>query len=252
MVKRRAVSKADKAIQPETLPVLYKTLVPLTKERHGGYYLSETRRYDFASMVNAIPIMLDEFPVALKSYPIVMAPGVVPTPVALVGAAVGRNDYVNADGTWTEGSYIPAYVRRYPFAFLRESETSDRNILCADLSSVQFETQGAPERALFDDDGPAAALTRIMDFCNRFEKTVQRTRLAMEEAQALDLFDASAVNVSRDGKTMKIDGFQIISEEKLRKLPDDTLAGLARRGVLTLFSAHHLSLTNFSSFGALA
>ncbi|MEL7404595.1 MAG: SapC family protein, partial [Pseudomonadota bacterium] len=51
------------------------------------------------------------------------------------------------------------------------------------------------------------------------------------------------------GKSVKVEGFQIISEEKIRKLSDSDLAGLARRGVLNIFAAHHMSLTNFSSLG---
>lgn len=78
----------------------------------------------------------------------------------------------------------------------------------------------------------------------------QRTRLAMEEAVKLDLIQPSTVTISKGGKSYKVDGFQIISEEKLRALPDDILAELARRGVLTIYAAHHLSLTNFSNFGS--
>jgi len=57
------------------------------------------------------------------------------------------------------------------------------------------------------------------------------------------------VTITRGGEKRKVDGFAIISEEKLRKLDDKTLAGLARRGVLTIYAAHQLSLANFSSFG---
>ncbi|WP_299871997.1 SapC family protein [uncultured Sulfitobacter sp.] len=251
MVKRRAVSKADKELQPDRLPMLYKTLVPLTAERQSGTYLSPERDYAFANMVNAIPVTTDEFAPAMRNYPIVLAGGDVPTPVALVGFETGRNDHVDADGHWAKGAYIPAYLRRYPFAYVRESNTSDRNILCADLSSVIFDTKGAPDRALFEEDGqPGTLLKNVMDFCNRYDIATQRTRLAMEEAIKFDLIEDSTVTVSRGEKTLKVDGFRVISEEKLRALPDDVLAGLARRGVLNIYAAHHLSLTNFSSFGS--
>ena len=68
MVQRRAVNRADKELQPETLPTLYKTLVPLTAERHGGYFVSEDRSYDYAATTNAIPITVDEFPQAMRNY----------------------------------------------------------------------------------------------------------------------------------------------------------------------------------------
>lgn len=251
MVQRRAVSRADKEIQAETLPTLYKTLVPLTAERHGTYFLSKDRSYDYAADTNAIPITADEFPQAMRHYPIVLAGADSPTPVALVGFSAGRNDYIQADGSWAEGAYVPAYLRRYPFAYVREAKDVDRNILCADLSSMIFSTHGDEDRALFKDGKPSQILTNVMDFSNRYESALQRTRIAMDEAKTLDLIDPSSVTISRNGKTLKVEGFNIISEEKLRKLPDDILAGLARRGVLNLFAAHHLSLTNFSSFGDL-
>ncbi len=249
MVQRRAIDRADAALQPDRLPTLYKALIPLTAERHGQYYLSDSRSFSFAGMVNALPLTGDEFPSALRSYPIVFTQGTAPQPMALLGATSGQNDFVDADGAWSDGAYIPAYVRRYPFAYVRESQSSDRNILCADLSSIQFETQGAPDRALFHDGKPGPVIDRVMDYCNRYEQSVQRTKALVDEALSLDLIEPSTVTISRNGKSIKVEGFQMISEEKLRKLPDDTLAGLARRGVLALYTAHHLSLSNFSSLG---
>lgn len=250
MVKRRAVSKEDRQYQPDTLPMLYKTLVPLTAERNSGLFLSSNRGYGFAEMANAVPITADEFAPAMRNYPIVMAGGKLPTPVALVGYRMGKNDHVNADGSWREGTYVPAYLRRYPFAFVRESATAERNILCADLSSVLFENTGEPDRALFADGEPTEVLRNVMDFCNRFDLAMQRTRAVMEEIARHDLFEESTVTVTRGDKTMKVEGFQVVSEDKLRKLPDDVLAGMARRGVSTIIAAHHLSMTNFSSIGS--
>lgn len=249
MVKRRAVSRDDRQFQPDKLPMLYKTLVPLTPERNGGLFLSPDRSYGFAEMVNAVPITTDEFAPSMRSYPIVMTGGSLPTPVALVGYKTGKNDHVDADGSWRNGTYIPAYLRRYPFAFVRESAEADRNILCADLSSVLFENTGDADRALFADGKPTDILKNIMDFCTRYDVAMQRTRAAMEELVKHDVFEDSTVSVSRGKQTMKVEGFRVISEEKLRKLPDDVLASMARRGVSTIIAAHHLSMANFSTFG---
>jgi len=254
MVKRRAVSRADKDLQPSTLPLLYKSLVPLTPERHSGFYFGTQRDFSYAGTANALPLTLDEFSPALRNFPIVLAgDGPVPTPVALVGYQAGRNDCVAEDGTWLDGHYIPAYVRRYPFALVRESEGAARNILCADLSSVIFDTAGEPDRALFNPDGSQGeVISGVMEFCTKYDQAMARTRQAMTEAAELDLIQPSTVTVTRGGKSVQVDGFKIISEEKLRALPDDTLVSLARRGVLTIYAAHHLSLSNFSSFGSSA
>ncbi|MEP5761788.1 MAG: SapC family protein [Litoreibacter sp.] len=250
MVQRRAVTREDKEMQPDRLPSLYKTLIPLTADRHKSLHLSETRHYGFAETANAIPLSADEFPQAMRNYPIVFATGDLPTPVALVGYRANKNDFVSKGGSWLEGTYVPAYLRRYPFAYLKESDTSDRQILCADLSSTMFESKETPGRALFNEDNsPSKVLTNVMDFCNRYDIALQRTRAAMEEAKKLDLIEDSTVTIARNGQNIKVEGFNVISEDKLRKLPDDVLASLARRGVLNLFAAHHLSMTNFATFG---
>ncbi|MFK7752891.1 MAG: SapC family protein [Sedimentitalea sp.] len=250
MVQRRAVTKEDKALQPDSLPTLYKTLIPLTPDRHQGYFLSQDRNYDFVSMANAIPVTVDEFPQVMRHYPIVLAGGATPTPVALVGYKPGVNDHVDKDGKWSDGTYIPAYLRRYPFAYIRESQEAERHILCADLSSTLFSTSGTDARALFDAEGkPAKVLNDVMDFCTRYDQSVQRTQAVIKEAVKLGLIDPSEVTISRKGQNLKVEGFNIISEQKLRELPDETLAGLTRRGVLPLFTAHHLSMTNFAGFG---
>lgn len=249
MVRRRAVSPEDKAPSAEKLPLLYRTLVPLVPERHMDLRLNGRRDYSFAAEANAIPLTVDEIPTAMRHYPIVLAPGRTATPVALVGFEQGKNAFVDKDGAWQEGTYIPAYVRRYPFGLVRESAEADRHILCADMSSTLF-GDDAKDQRLFEEDGsPAEASKRALEFCQRYVASTDRTRTVMQEAETLGLIGPSEVTITRGGEKRKVDGFAIISEEKLRKLDDKTLAGLARRGVLTIYAAHQLSLANFSSFG---
>ena len=249
MVKRRAISKEDKAMEPQNLPLLYKTLVPLLPERHSGLSLAAQKSFDFASTANAIPLTVEEFPLALRHYPIVLSGGQMPTPLALVGFQKGKNDYVDADGAWRDGAYVPAYLRRFPFSFVRESEEATRNILCADLSSTMFETNGDPERVLFTKDGTGKVVTAALDFCKRYETAQARTRAAMEEFASHELIGPSTVTITRGGKTLKVDGFQTISEEKMRELPDDVLASFMRRGLGNILSGHFTSLSNFSTMG---
>ena len=249
MVRRRAISPEDKAPASQKLPLLYRTLVPLAPERHADLRLGETRDFSFAATANAIPLTVDEIPTSMRDYPIVLAAGDPATPVALVGFEQGKNSFVDADGAWQAGAYVPAYVRRYPFGLVRESAEADRHILCADLSSTLFE-QGDSGQPLFNEDGSAAdAATRALEFCQRYVAATERTRAVMREAQELGLIGPSEVTITRDGVKRKVDGFAIISEEKLRALDDAKLADLVRRGVTTIFAAQQLSLANFSHMG---
>lgn len=249
MARRRAVSAEDRTVAPDRLPLLYKTMVPLVPERHGGYVLRQNRDYQIASGVNAIPLTVDEFPRAMRDYPIVISSGDTPTPVALVGFQRGKNDFVEADGTWRQGAYVPAYLRRYPFAFLKESAEAERHILCADMSSTIFSESAEDGETLFVDGEPGAPIKRALDFCQRYTAAAERTQSVMNDALKHDLIGPSSVTIARGETKRKVEGFSIISEEKLRTLEDSDLASLARRGVLTLFAAHQMSLANFSSFG---
>ncbi|MEO0702326.1 MAG: SapC family protein [Pseudomonadota bacterium] len=249
MTRRRAVSPEETKQNADTLPVFYKTMVPLSPEQHGGLRLRLDREVGFAATANAIPVLADEFPRAMRDYPIVIADGDTPTPVALVGFEQGKNDQVTADGTWAEGTYMPAYVRRYPFAFLKEKEGSDRHILCADVTSTLFTEDPGQGQALFENGVKTEAIDRTLDFCKRYAAAAERTRQLMEEVRDLGLIGPSSVTITRGEVRRKVEGFSIISEEKLRALDDKTLADLARRGAVTIFAAHQLSLANFSAFG---
>ncbi len=249
MVKRRAVSPEDKSPSPERLPLLYQTLVPLVPDRHAALTLANNRDFEFAAEANAIPVTVDEIPTAMRHYPIVFAPGKPATPVALVGFEQGRNAQVMKDGTWRKGAYIPAYVRRYPFGLVRKSADEDSHILCADMSSVLLGEGGDGQPIFNADRKPSETAKRALDFCQRYAVSTERTRLVMREAEELGLVGPSEVTISHGDEKRKVDGFAIISEEKLRALDDAKLADLVRRGVMTIYAAHQMSLANFSSFG---
>jgi hypothetical protein len=249
MVVKRAINRKDQVAVSGPLPFLYRALAPLAAERHDYLGLAPVRKYQFAERANAIPLVADEFAQAMRHYPIVFAGGNLPTPVALMGYAPDRNEQIDAEGNWNPGTYIPSYVRRYPFALLRESETSDRSLLCADLSSIQFINNPSDEERLFVDGQPSARARQILDFCQKYEVALQRTRAMMEELAKLDLIAPATVDITRGETKTKVQGFSTVAEERVRALPDDVLAGLARRGVLNLFAAHYMSLSNFSDFG---
>ncbi len=249
MVTRRAVSPEDKAPSPDKLPLLYRTLAPIVPERHASMKLANNRDFSFAAEANAIPLTVDEIPTAMRHYPIVLAPGKPATPVALVGFERGKNLQVMEDGTWRKGSYIPAYVRRYPFGLVRKSADENSHILCADMSSTLLSETGDGQPLFNEDKSPSETAKRALDFCERYTISTERTRIVMREAEELGLIGPSEVTITRGETKRKVDGFAVISEEKLRALDDATLADLVRRGVMTIYAAHQMSLANFSSFG---
>lgn len=229
------------------LPLLYNELTPISHKRHADYGVSADRTFAFAREMTFVPLTMDEFPQAQRDYPIVFTTKGPTVPVALLGSQSGGNQFVEADGSWRKGAYVPGYLRRYPFQMVREKEGSDRHVFCADLSSDLFDKDCKDEdRRLFDGEKPGKASERAMEFCKAYEAALARTRKAIEELEALKLIDESAVNLKGGEQTSRIDGFSVVDEKKLRELPDETIASLTKRGVLGCVYAHLFSMSNFA------
>lgn len=234
------------------LPLGYGSLTVLAAERHASLPFRKRRDYDFAKGLHATPIAADEFSRAHLHFPIVFSKSDPVLPVALLGMEPGKNDFVSADGKWREGTYVPSFLRRYPFALARESKDSERMLLCADLTAPNFDPEAGPsEEKLFQDAKPTEFAQRILDFCQKYEEAMAKTRRTAEQIDKLGLFEDAQVTVERPGGgKVKIDGFRIVSEEKMRALDDATLADLARRGIIGLIAAHHYSIAQFSGITA--
>src|SRR5262245_41509961 len=99
------------------LPQFYRNPVPLDPVRHAKAGLKNRDDFGFARGTNAIALTGAEFASAARAYPIVFSAAAPVVPFAVVGLRDGDNLFLDAAGNWREDTYIPAYVRRYPFIF---------------------------------------------------------------------------------------------------------------------------------------
>jgi hypothetical protein len=236
---------ADQALPGvSALPLCYTSLTPLVAQQHGALCYERKPNFSFAANINAVPLVAAEFPKAISFYPVVFTRAEPFLPVALLGPENGKNEFLANDGSWREGAYIPAYLRRYPFALASEKQGSERMLLCADLKAEGF-SEGTSGQ-LFEDSEPSAHAKQILDFCSRFETAMQNTRAMVRELSDLDLLEESAVNISRGEQTFRINGFRVVSEQKMRDLDDEKLASLTRRGIVGMVTAHLFSTQRFS------
>jgi hypothetical protein len=101
--------------------------------------------------------MVSEVVHAVRHYPMVFLPGTgeaPPTLAVLVGLGNGVNRYVDAQGQWRSQTYIPAYVRRYPFLPMQVASQVEP-ILAIDTTHDWIQAQtGDP---LADSEGNATA-----------------------------------------------------------------------------------------------
>jgi hypothetical protein len=230
-------------------PALYRRPVILDPALHGGHKIAPLVDYSVAAGLHAVFITATEFPQAGLDFPLLfVATGerdaggrAAMSTIALIGLNEGENLQLEG-GRWT-ARYIPACVRRYPFATASTPGLVGPKVLVDAAWSGFSEAAGEP---LFDAGGrPAPALTRAMDFLERFELEAERTRSFCERVVALDVLkEMKAEAALPDGRKISVDGFHAIDEDRLHALPDATVVELYRTGLLMLMQVHLLSLAN--------
>lgn len=236
--------------------LFYVSPEPLNREQHANLALVHNDKpYSFASTGTAVPLTVTEFAPAALSFPVIFA-GEDRVPLAVMGLNNGENLFVNADGSIDPGTYIPAYIRRYPFV-LANDESQDRLIVCIDKGSSLLSEKG--ETKLFDDKGEPTEYTQnCIKFCDDFEAERRRTDSFVQLLKDNDLFELkTAIFTPTDengqpGPAQTVAEYYGVSEEKLNALPAEKLKELQTNGALAQIFAHLVSLVGWDRLIALA
>ena len=222
----------------------YRNVVPLSSERHRRLKLRTDGRTSFAARTHFVPLAAVELYDASRDYPIVFAGGEEATPVAILGLRDGENLFVDADGRWAEGKYVPAYVRRYPFILAGGGQASSDYAVCLDEGYDGLsETEGTP---LFDEEGKESELvTRVVTLLRDFLTETERTRRFVERLTALELLTVQSMQVQDgSGRKYALRDLRMVDEKKLKALDNDVIGELNRNGYLGCIYAQLISLGN--------
>jgi hypothetical protein len=231
------------APQQTGLPILYKDLVPLSSEQHAGWGTKGLDGALFLRNQHAIPVTIDEFAQVQRNFPIIFADAENPVPLALMGLNEGVNVFLDDDGKFTQPVYVPAYIRRYPFMLAQLGQNPEELSLCFDPTSGAVAPDG--EVIKFFENGETTQGTKdILQFCEQFEQSAQRTGQFVKELQDMDLLMDGEVVITPEGAPQPsiYRGFKMINEEKLRDLRGDQLRKMMQNGMLPLILAHLFSL----------
>jgi hypothetical protein len=206
--------------------------------------------WQFARFVNSVPMVLAEFARAGLDYPIVFAgaPGQ-EQPAVLLGLHSGDNLHVDAEGQWAQDAYVPAFLRRYPFVLAEAAEGEDFTV-CVDEAFSGFQTgQGEP---LFNEDGSDTdLLTHAVKFLSDFQAGLRDTQAFTARLRDLGLLEPRTLHVQpAQGNASTLDGFQVVSTEKLATIKGKALAALHASGDLAAIHAHLHSLQNVARLSA--
>ena len=110
---------------PDGQKLFYRQPELLNHEAHGSLGLRMPERpFEFARKSRALPLTLSEIASAQKHFPIVFSDLDNPVPLAVVGTLDDVNLFIDEQGQWERETYIPAYVRCYPFALAARSSRS--------------------------------------------------------------------------------------------------------------------------------
>jgi hypothetical protein len=86
------------ASAPQTLPLFYNALEPLSSETHANFRFNAADAAPFLVNQHAIPVTVDEFVATQPWLPIVFTTGADSIPIALMGLNEGVNVFVGDDG----------------------------------------------------------------------------------------------------------------------------------------------------------
>ncbi len=236
----KPAKKGDAAGAP-MLPLFYKSPVPLDGKAHTNLSLRRNFGFNFTKGVNAVPVNLIEMPQICHFYPIAFAPDETATPVAILGLRDNENLFLNEkDGKWEEATYIPAYIRRYPFIF-SEVPGKEQLSLCIDMNDAIVEK--TEEQPFFTKEGkPSQLSSNALEFCKSYHAAAQQTMEFSKALAASGLLVERQAHINVAGnKRISFSGFRIIDEEKLAKMDDKKFLEWRQKGWLPFLYAHLFS-----------
>ncbi len=229
------MSEAEAVTAPQ-MPLFFKRVVGVNPAHHGALKLDRATGYGFTSKAQSVPLGLSEFEAAGQHFPILFTAGPSPAPVALLGLADGTNLFVQPDGTWRVDTYVPAYVRAFPFIFVEDASTRSVYVGMEPDAACLSPDTGTP---LFEDGKPTPALNEAVAFCSAFRDNLAASSAfarALDEHKLLEEEEAT-VNFTAGG-TAKIRGFKILRADRLDQVPDDVYLDWRRRGWIAAIYAH--------------
>jgi len=233
-------------------PLFFQDIAALDTTLHSKLTLPAQRKnFAFAAQANLLPLTFAEVGQALHSFPIVfVADGNTVALVALTDLQPGSNRFVNANGEWRAGAYIPAYVRGYPFMSVRASEQAEP-VLALDPQAADFKVPGG-QALLLADGTPSEQLKGIMAFQGEYRMLAERTRTMVQVLKDAGVLEEGSLQLqaSAGGEPQQIGGFLVVSEAKLKALPTDALKKLMDADALGLAYAQMFSMGSLANLFA--
>lgn len=221
---------------------MFEKVVPVNRERHAKTRIREMTGFGFASKFHIAYVTMHEFSRAAAVYPIVFVEDKDKDafrPVALIGLEAGENLFVGADGKW-EASYVPAIIRRYPFALAATGSEGQFTICIDEGSELVSDSDGSP---LFDEKGePTQVIENVKRYLAELQQMDQLTQQFSAWLKENNMLTPLNMRVRDHDKVKNIAGCYVVNEERLNNLSDDRFLELRSKRFLPAIYAQLISL----------
>ena len=226
--------------------LIYESAVPVSSGRHSGWSVEVGADYTFSKNVNAVPLMAVGIPNAAAEYAVVFSGSdEAIMPAVILGMRGSENLYLTMQGGW-QAKYLPAFVRRYPFVFSSSTDGSTFT-LCIDESFPGFNQQGRGERLFDDQNKPTPYVENVLKFLEQYQLEFRRTQAFCAKLRELGLLETMRAQANlATGERVQLTGFMAVNRDRLKALPAQALAELAKTDALELLYLHLQSMRNFS------
>jgi hypothetical protein len=236
---------SDQAAQNNTEmqrpPMFYERPMPVSLSAHASFKIRAEMDFEFAAKSNTAPLTAPEFVLVARHYPIIFV-GDQAIPTAVMGLKIDENLFVSSKGEWDAYSYVPAYIRRFPFILL--GNQGDERLQLGVEETAQTNKPGA--RALFEGGKETELLRQQLDMCEQFHNAYLYTREFSQAIIDTKLLEERELNVPISAnETAKLGTFNAVNEDKFKELPDATILEWRKKGFLHAVFFHLQSLNNW-------
>ena len=245
--KSPSKNENDASSSPALLPMFYNKVEVLNSTTHGALRVKDgDSDVSFARGANSLMLTAVEFAEAAHYYPVVFGSAELEAiPFGITGHIGSQNNFVGEDGKWREGVYIPAYVRRYPFILIENSENDNLALAIDPTSNMLSENEG---KALFVDGEGSDVAKGIMNLCVSYHREYQKTKELCKQIDDMGILIERAAEVKLpNGTKQRVTGFRIVDENAFNKLADKDFLKLRKSGALALIYCHIWSMRSWKN-----
>ena len=221
---------------------MFQNIIPITKEAHLNIKVKPIDNFNFVADTHIASIMVHEFSRASSIYPIVFLEDKEQDqfkPVVLVGLEEGENLFIQ-DNKWN-ASYIPAIIRRYPFALAQTGEEGRYTVCIDDKSEFVNEEDG---QSLFNKDGEAGEVVdRVKKYLSELQQMEVFTTEFCDYMKQNNMFTPLNMKVRVGNEIKNINGAYVINEDRLNALSDEKFLEMRSKIYISATYAHLSSLS---------